>query len=71
MKRKTKNKERRKECIKDFFPMKEEIITAYVYVTNRVLSARTKISVECPGLPIKEDRMGSIKKEVGWVKVLG
>lgn len=32
--------------------MKNEIIMAYIYVTNRVLSARTKISVECPGLPI-------------------
>lgn len=51
--------------------MKEEIIMAYVYVTHRVLSARRKISVECPGLPIKEDRMGSLKKEEGWVRVLG
>lgn len=42
-----------------FSPLKEEIIMAYVYVTNRVLSTTTKVSVECSGLPIKEDRMGS------------
>lgn len=27
-----------------------------------ILSARTKISMECPGLPIKEDRIRSRKK---------
>lgn len=42
-----------------FFPHEREIIMAYVYVTNRVLSVRTKISVEYSGLPIKEDRTGS------------
>lgn len=49
---KKKNKGKKKKNALRFFLMKNEIIMAYIYVTNRVLSARTKISVECPGLPI-------------------
>lgn len=52
-------KKEKRNASRIFFPMKDEIIMAYDYVTNRVLSVRTKISVECSGLPIKEDRMGS------------
>lgn len=56
-KRKNKGKKEKRNASRIFFfsPLKEEIIMAYVYVTNRVFSATTKISVECSGLPIKED----------------
>lgn len=57
---KNKGKKEKRNASKIFSsPLKEEIIMAYVYVTNRVLSATTKISAECSGLPIKEDSGGS------------
>lgn len=53
---KKKGEKEKKNAVRIFL-MKEEIITAHIYVIKRVLSTRTKKNLSC--LPIKEDRMGN------------